>query len=101
MLQDTLDTNVLAIPNIKGMPAGVYEPGQGIWQGTSGVSFSGCPLSEDMKFGIASNTKLSVATALLILAEDNLLSGVILVQGFCDMISETENISRAKIMRLK
>jgi len=74
MLQDTLETYVLAIPNVTGMSAGVYVPGQGIWQGTSGVSFSGCPVSADMKFGIASNTKLFVSTAMLILAEDNLLS---------------------------
>ncbi|MFH1121193.1 MAG: serine hydrolase [Bacteroidota bacterium] len=74
MLQDTLDACVAGITNVKGMSAGVYVPGQGIWQGTSGVSYSGCPVSEDMKFGIASNTKLFVATAMLILAEDNLLS---------------------------
>ncbi len=31
MLQDTLNYYVSAIPNIKGMSASVYLPGQGTW----------------------------------------------------------------------
>ncbi len=34
MLQDTLDAYVAAIPNVKGMSAGVFVPGQGVWQGS-------------------------------------------------------------------
>ncbi|MEP7168737.1 MAG: serine hydrolase, partial [Bacteroidota bacterium] len=74
MLQDTLNYYVSAITNIKGMSASVYLPGQGIWQGTAGVSYSGHPITHDMGFGIASNTKLFVATAMLILAENHIIS---------------------------
>ncbi|MBL0064678.1 MAG: serine hydrolase [Bacteroidetes bacterium] len=74
MLQDTLDTYVSAISNIKGMSASVYIPGQGIWQGTSGVSHSGQPITKEMEFGIASNSKLFVSTMMLMLQEDGILS---------------------------
>jgi len=74
MLQDTLDTYVAMISNIKGMSASVYVPGQGTWQGTGGVSYAGQPVTSDMKFGIASNTKLFVSTAMLMLAEDGIIS---------------------------
>ncbi|MDZ4822009.1 MAG: serine hydrolase [Flavobacteriales bacterium] len=74
MLQDTLDTYVASIPNIKGMSASVLLPGQGIWQGTVGVSFAGQPITPDMEFGIASNTKLFVAAAILLLDENNTIS---------------------------
>ena len=74
MLQDSLDYYVNAIPNIKGMSAGVYLPGQGYWQGQSGVSYAGQPITGDMEFGIASNTKLFVSATMLKLAEDGLLS---------------------------
>ncbi|MBM2814165.1 MAG: Beta-lactamase protein [Ignavibacteria bacterium] len=73
MLQDTLDHYVSIITNIKGMSASVYYPGQGIWTGTSGVSYSGKPVTSDMKFGIASNSKLFVSTVILKLAENNIL----------------------------
>ncbi len=74
MLQDTLDTYVSAISNIKGMSASVYIPGQGMWQGTSGVSYSGQPITKEMEFGIASNSKLFVSTMMLMLQEDGILS---------------------------
>ncbi len=74
MLQDTLNTYVAAITNIKGMSAAVYLPGQGIWQGTAGVSYTGQPITSDMEFGIASNTKLFVSAAMLILEENHILS---------------------------
>ncbi|MFZ1751668.1 MAG: serine hydrolase [Saprospiraceae bacterium] len=74
MLQDTLQTYFTAINNIKGMTASVYLPGQGIWQGKAGVSFTGQPITQDMSFGVASNTKLFVATMMLKLAEDNIIS---------------------------
>ncbi|HPD53342.1 MAG TPA: serine hydrolase domain-containing protein, partial [Bacteroidia bacterium] len=74
MLQDSLDYYVNAIPNIKGMSAGVYLPGQGYWQGQSGDSYAGQPITADMEFGIASNTKLFVSATMLKLAEDGLLS---------------------------
>jgi CubicO group peptidase (beta-lactamase class C family) len=74
MLQDTLNKYVSLITNVKGMSASVYLPGQGIWKGASGVSYMGQPITSDMEFGIASNTKLFVATAILKLAENNILS---------------------------
>ena len=73
MLQDTLNYYVSVIPNIKGMSASVYLPGQGMWQGVAGVSHAGSPITSDMKFGIASNTKLFVSAVVLKLAENNLL----------------------------
>jgi D-alanyl-D-alanine carboxypeptidase len=74
MLQDTLDTYVGMISNIKGYSAAVYVPGQGTWTGTAGVSFTGQPITADMRFGIASNTKLFVATSMMILVEDNIVT---------------------------
>src|SRR6185436_5648051 len=74
MLQDTLNYYVSIITNIKGMSASVYVPGQGTWQGTAGLSYSGHPITAGMEFGIASNTKLFVAAAMLILAENNIIS---------------------------
>jgi D-alanyl-D-alanine carboxypeptidase len=74
MLQDTLNTYVSMITNIKGMSASVYIPGQGMWQGSTGVSYTGQPITNDMEFGIASNTKLFVSTAMLMLAEDGIIS---------------------------
>jgi len=73
MLQDSLDTYVSMISNIKGMSASVYIPGQGLWQGSSGVSYLGQPITPEMKFGIASNSKLFVAAMMLKLQEDNIL----------------------------
>ncbi len=74
MLQDTLNTYFTAFNNIKGMTASVYLPGQGIWQGKAGLSYAGQPITQDMEFGIASNSKLFVAAAMLKLAEDNIIS---------------------------
>jgi D-alanyl-D-alanine carboxypeptidase len=56
------------------MSAGVYVPGQGIWAGTSGLSYSGQPMTSDMKLGLASNSKLFTAVVMLILAEKNVIS---------------------------
>lgn len=71
MLQDTLTYYTSLITNIKGMSASVYLPGQGMWKGVSGVSHAGVPINSNMEFGIASNTKLFVATVMLKLAENN------------------------------
>lgn len=74
MLQDSLTYYVTAIANVKGMSAAVYLPGQGVWQGTAGLSYAGQPITSDMKFGIASNTKLFVSAAVLKLVDNNILS---------------------------
>jgi D-alanyl-D-alanine carboxypeptidase len=73
MLQDTLSYYNTAIGNIKGMAVSVYIPGQGMWQSTTGVSHAGAPITLDMKFDIASNSKLFVAAALLKMQENNIL----------------------------
>jgi D-alanyl-D-alanine carboxypeptidase len=74
MLNDTLITYTSQIPNIKGMSASVYIPGQGTWTGVTGVSHAGNPITTGTKMGIASNTKLFVSTIMLKLAENNRLS---------------------------
>ncbi|OWY21978.1 hypothetical protein C7N43_06050 [Sphingobacteriales bacterium UPWRP_1] len=74
MLQDTLNTYVGQISNIKGMEASVYIPGQGFWTGVTGNSYTGQSITPDMRMGIASNSKLFVATVMLMLDEENLLS---------------------------
>lgn len=74
MLQDTLNTYFTAFNNIKGMTASVYLPGQGIWQGKMGLSYTGQSITQDMAFGVASNTKLFVAVTMLKLAESNKIS---------------------------
>jgi D-alanyl-D-alanine carboxypeptidase len=74
MLQDTMDMYVSQISSIKGMSASVYIPGQGIWTGTAGVSYTGQPVTADMRLGIASNTKLFVSAIMLKLAEDGIIN---------------------------
>ncbi|MBP9933171.1 MAG: beta-lactamase family protein [Chitinophagaceae bacterium] len=74
MLQDTLDIYASQISNIKGMAASVFIPGQGVWNGVSGISHPGQPISSDMRFGIASNSKLFTSVMILKLAENNILN---------------------------
>jgi D-alanyl-D-alanine carboxypeptidase len=72
-LQNKLDSLKTAY-NIKGISASVFCPGQGLWQGVSGQSYRGVPITKEMEFGIGSNTKLFTAVAILKLAENNLLN---------------------------
>lgn len=60
--------------NIKGISASVYYPNQGLWQGVSGISEGTTAITTDMEFGIASNTKLFTAVAILKLEENNILN---------------------------
>ncbi len=71
-LQKTIDSILLA-KDIKGISAGVYIPNKGKWQGVSGISHPGVPITSDMEFAIASNTKLFTAVLLLKLTENNKL----------------------------
>ena len=73
-LQFTLNSLVSMFANTKGMSAAVYYPGQGVWTGTSGISYAGQPITANMTFGIASNSKLFTAVAILKLAENNVLN---------------------------
>lgn len=74
MLQDTLNYYTALISNIKGLSVAVNVPGQGIWTGTSGISYTAHPITPDMRMGIASNSKLFVSTIMLKLAEDKIIS---------------------------
>ena len=71
--QTALNTAVSS-NNIKGASLAVYSPGQGVWTGVSGNSSLGVPITADMRFGIASNTKLFIATVMLKLQEQGVLS---------------------------
>lgn len=74
LLQDTLNYYVSQIPNIKGLSVAVNVPGQGIWTGTTGVSYTSKPITADLRMGIASNTKLFVSAMMMKLAEDKIIS---------------------------
>jgi D-alanyl-D-alanine carboxypeptidase len=74
-LQRTIDS-LCGTGNAKGVSAAFLIPGQGLWQGVSGIS-SRSPLDSirpDMLFGIASNTKAFTSTILLTLADEGKLS---------------------------
>jgi D-alanyl-D-alanine carboxypeptidase len=71
-LQNTLE-NMASANNLKGISACVLYPGVGTWKGVTGLSHAGAPITSDMEFGIASNTKLFTGVLLLKLAENNLL----------------------------
>jgi D-alanyl-D-alanine carboxypeptidase len=72
-LQSTLDS-MRGAHNVKGVSASVLLPGQGLWQGTSGVSHDTVRITPAMEFGIGSNSKLFTAVALLKLAESGRLA---------------------------
>ena len=71
-LQQKIDS-IRTANNLKGISAGVYHPEMGTWQGVSGMSHAGNPITPGMLFGIASNTKLFTAVLLLKLSESNIL----------------------------
>ncbi|HNF71597.1 MAG TPA: serine hydrolase [Chitinophagaceae bacterium] len=74
-LQYTLDSlyNYFSY-NTKGVSVAVYSQGQGLWTGTAGLSHAGVPIHPQMKFGIASNSKLFTAITLLKLAERGIIT---------------------------
>lgn len=72
-LQNTIDSMKIA-HNIKGISASVIYPGQGMWQGVTGVSYSGFLITSDMEFAIASNTKLFTGVITLKLAESGIIN---------------------------
>lgn len=55
--------------NIKGASVAVLVPNSGIWKGTFGESHAGRPITSDMMFAVASNTKTYLATLMLKLQE--------------------------------
>ena len=66
--QRTIDSLKTA-QNVKGIAASVFIPKLGMWRSASGISNGTIPISADMEFGIASNTKLFTAVTILKLAE--------------------------------
>jgi D-alanyl-D-alanine carboxypeptidase len=71
--QTVLDS-VAAASGVKGVSAAVLVPGQGLWTGVSGISHEGVPITSEMRFGFASNTKLYIAVTLEKLQEEGVLS---------------------------
>ncbi len=71
-LQNTLDS-IRRAENIQGISACVFYPGQGYWKGVSGESYAGVPITTDMRFHIASNTKTFTAVLLLKLVENGMV----------------------------
>ncbi|MEY4595174.1 MAG: hypothetical protein RIQ47_1584 [Bacteroidota bacterium] len=71
-LQQVIDSMRTA-NTIKGISAAVYYPGQGTWKGVTGISHPGSPITSDMEFAVASNTKLFTAVLMLKLVENNLI----------------------------
>ena len=69
-LQYKIDS-IRTADNLKGISASVIYPGMGSWKGATGISHPGTPMTSDMLFGIASNTKLFTGVLLLKLAEMN------------------------------
>ena len=60
--------------NLKGISASLIIPGEGVWNGVSGVSHAAVPIDTAMVSGVGSITKTLVATLMLQLQEDGLLS---------------------------
>lgn len=71
-LQNKIDSIRIA-NNLKGISASVIYPGMGTWKGVTGVSHAGSPITSDMLFGIASNTKLFTGVLMLKLVENNII----------------------------
>jgi D-alanyl-D-alanine carboxypeptidase len=71
-LQNKIDS-IRTANNLKGISASVIYPGIGSWKGVTGISHTGAPITSDMLFGIASNTKLFTGVLLLKLAENNVI----------------------------
>ena len=71
-LQYKIDS-IRSANNIKGISACVFYPGKGRWKGVTGISHPGSPVTSEMLFGIASNTKLFTGVLLLKLEENNLI----------------------------
>ncbi|MCX6138445.1 MAG: serine hydrolase [Ignavibacteriales bacterium] len=74
-LQRALDS-VRTSQRMAGVSAAVLVPGQGVWQGVSGVSSKTPSISiqPEMLFGIGSNTKAFISTTILSLADAGALS---------------------------
>lgn len=72
-LQNTLDSLQTTL-HVKGISASIIYPGQGQWNGVAGESYAGVPVTSDMVFPIASNTKTFTAVMFLKLVENNIIN---------------------------
>ena len=72
-LQDALDRELARYQGM-GASAAVIVPGQDIWLGSSGISSGNVPMEPGMIFGIGSITKNFMATIVLQLAEEGVLT---------------------------
>jgi len=72
-LQHCLDS-VLAYYQMKGISAAAYIPGQGMWQGVSGVSYGTVPIDSDMVFNIGSITKTFISAEIFKLIDAGVLT---------------------------
>ena len=73
-IEKTLEKIIQNENNLQGISAAVLIPGEGQWAGVNGFSHNGNPISSDMEFGIASNTKLFTGVLMLKLIENNLFN---------------------------
>ena len=72
-LQRALDSaRTLQSSSVKGVSAAVLVPGQGVWQGVSGISSLNptIAINPSMMFGIASNSKAFISTTVLSLVDE-------------------------------
>ncbi len=74
-LQRALDS-VRTTQGVPGISAAVLVPGQGVWQGVSGISSKSPSVNVQpaMLFGIGSNTKAFISTTILSLVDAGMLS---------------------------
>ncbi|MBN2029304.1 beta-lactamase family protein [bacterium] len=72
-LQRVLDKEI-SKSSVHGVSAAVIFPDETIWLGTSGISYDTVAMKPDMLFAIGSITKNVVATLILKLVEENVLS---------------------------
>ena len=77
-LQRALDSirSMQSAQGTKGVSAAVLVPGQGVWQGVSGISSANPTISVNpsMMFGIASNSKAFISTTVLSLVDEGKIS---------------------------
>jgi len=71
--QNALDS-ITNAHSFRGISMALIIPVQGTFIGVSGESYTGVPITPDMRFGIGSNTKLFTATTMLKLQEMGVLS---------------------------
>ncbi|TRZ76370.1 MAG: hypothetical protein D4R97_00905 [Bacteroidetes bacterium] len=71
--QTVLDS-VRVTTGMKGASLAVLVPGQGLFTGVTGISYTGIPITTAMRFDIASSTKLFIAAAMTKLQEQGVLS---------------------------